>query len=120
VIQVATRKILSISIGELSTLCCAYMPFLINGGLFIASTEKYAMGAEVFLLLKLLDETERIPVAGRIAWLTPASCTKGRVDGRLMGIGIQFNDPEQKLKTHIETLLAAASRSEFSDSTQTL
>ena len=56
--------ILSISIKEVGVLYSAYMPFLENGGLFIPTRKQYELGDEVFVLLNLMDEPERIPLAG--------------------------------------------------------
>ena len=47
------------------------MPFIKNGGLFIPTNKKYNIGDEVFMLLTLMDETEKLPVAGKIVWVTP-------------------------------------------------
>ncbi len=66
------QGILSLSIKEKSALYAAYMPFVTNGGLFIPTTRDYDLGQDVFILLNLMDDTERIPVAGKIIWKTPA------------------------------------------------
>ena len=47
------------------------MSFLQNGGLFVPTTRPYRLGDEVFLLLTLMDEPEKLPVAGRVVWITP-------------------------------------------------
>ena len=60
------QGILSLTIKDKSALYAAYMPFVKGGGLFIPTTKPYHLGDEVFLLLSLMDEAERIPVAGRI------------------------------------------------------
>ncbi|NKB31722.1 MAG: pilus assembly protein PilZ [Pseudomonadales bacterium] len=78
------------------------MPFLKCGGIFIPTNKTYEVGNEVFMLLKLLEEPEKIPVAGTVVWVTPA-----RAQGtRVRGIGIQFNDPEGAAKAKIENVLA--------------
>lgn len=66
--------ILSLNIKDKSVLYAAYMPFIKNGGLFIPTNKSYRLGDEVFMLLNLMDEAEKIPVAGKVAWITP----KGR------------------------------------------
>ena len=60
------QGILTVSIKDKSALYAAYMPFVINGGLFIPTNRDYEMGQEVFLLLNLMEETERIPIVGKI------------------------------------------------------
>ena len=52
-------------------LYAAYMPFIKNGGLFIPTNKSYKLGDEVFMLLNLMDEQEKIPVAGKVVWITP-------------------------------------------------
>lgn len=102
----ATRQpgqgILSLSIREKAVLYAAYMPFIRNGGLFIPTTREYEIGNEVFMLLRLLDEEEKLPVAGRVIWITPARAQSNRA----AGIGVQFNDPDGVAHQRIEKLLA--------------
>ncbi len=57
--------ILSLTIKDKSVLYAAYMPFIKNGGLFIPTNKSYKLGDEVFMLLNLMDEAEKIPVAGK-------------------------------------------------------
>lgn len=96
----AKQGILSLSIKDKAVLYASYMPFLKNGGLFIPTARHYEIGDELFMLLKLLDDGERIPVAGTVVWITPAHAQ----DNRAEGIGIQFKDTQVRRK--IETLLA--------------
>ena len=46
------------------------MPFVKNGGLFIPTNSNYRLGDEVFMLLNLMGEEEKLPVAGRVIWMT--------------------------------------------------
>lgn len=62
--------ILSLTIKDKSVLYAAYMPFIRNGGLFIPTNKTYKLGDEVFMLLNLMDEPEKIPVAGKVVWIT--------------------------------------------------
>lgn len=57
--------ILSLTIKDKSVLYAAYMPFIRNGGLFIPTNKNYKLGDEVFMLLNLMEEPEKIPVAGK-------------------------------------------------------
>jgi type IV pilus assembly protein PilZ len=50
------------------------MPFVRNGGLFIPTAKSYKLGDEVFMLLNLMDEPEKIPVAGKVVCITPLFC----------------------------------------------
>jgi type IV pilus assembly protein PilZ len=57
--------LLTLTIKDKSALYLAYMPFVTNGGLFIPTGSTYRLGDEVFMLLNLMDENEKLPVAGR-------------------------------------------------------
>jgi type IV pilus assembly protein PilZ len=93
--------ILSISIKELSVLYSAYMPFVENGGLFIPTRKQYEMGDEVFILLGLMDEPERLPISGRVVWLTPSAAQGNRAQG----IGVQFTEKDNPARARIEKYL---------------
>jgi type IV pilus assembly protein PilZ len=102
------QGILSLSIKEKNALYMAYMPFVTNGGLFIPTTRNYEMDQEVFILLSLMEETERLPIAGRIVWKTPPGSVY-----RAAGIGVQFSDQDGGMvRNKIETYLAGALESE--------
>jgi len=60
------QGIINLSIKDKDTLYRAYMPFVENGGLFIPTIKKYELGDDVFILLNLMDDTERVPVAGKV------------------------------------------------------
>lgn len=94
--------ILSLSIKDKSVLHAAFMPFLKNGGLFIPTVRQYELGNEVFMLLKLMDEAERLPVAGTVVWITPPLAQGNRA----AGIGIHFKDADGRVRKKIENLLA--------------
>lgn len=83
----AQPGILTLNIKDKSALYVAYMPFVKNGGLFIPTNKEYRLGDEVFILLTLMDNPERLPVAGKVVWVTP----KGAQGKRLQGIGVQFS-----------------------------
>jgi len=105
----ARQGILSLTIKDKNALYAAYMPFVKNGGLFIPTTKRYKLGDEVFMLLSVMDETERLPVAGRIIWITPV----GAEGNRAAGIGVQFSDQDGGMaRNKIETYLAGALKSD--------
>jgi type IV pilus assembly protein PilZ len=105
----AKQGILSLTIKDKSALYAAYMPFIKNGGLFIPTPKPYRLGDEVFMLLTLMEEKERLPIAGRIVWVTP----KGAQGQRTTGIGVQFSELDKgQTRNKIETYLAAALKSE--------
>lgn len=99
---------LPLAIKDRALLQTAYMSFLRNGGLFIPTSRACRMGEELFLMLELLDEPERIPVTGKVVWITP----KGAQGGRMPGIGIEFSDPKSLARAKIEGYLAGVLKSD--------
>ena len=86
-----------------------YMPFIKGGALFVHTDKTYKLGDEVFLLVKLIDETEKYPIAGKVVWITP-SCAQG---GRAPGVGVQFVGTEgEEVRAKIETYLAGMQHSD--------
>ena len=104
----ARNGILSLTIKDKAVLYAAYMPYVQNGGLFIPTNKAYKLGDEVFMLLNLMDEPEKIPVAGKVVWVTP----KGAQGNRAAGIGVQFTDENNTAITKIENYLAGSLESD--------
>ena len=102
--------ILSLAIKDKGALYAAYLSFLKNGGIFIPTNKTYKLGDEVFMLLTLMDETEKMPVVGKVAWINPV----GTQGNRLVGIGVQFmGDQDGKvIRNKIEGYLAGAMKSD--------
>ncbi len=100
----ARQGILSLAVKDKNALFQAYMPFVKHGGVFVPTPKRYFIGDEVFLLLTLPDSAERLPVAGKVVWVTPA----GAQGNRAAGIGVQFAEtPEgEAVKNKVEVLLA--------------
>lgn len=104
----ARSGIMTLTIKDKAVLYAAYMPFIRNGGLFIPTQKNQKMGDEVFLLLNLMDEPEKIPVAGKVVWVTP----KGAQGNRQAGIGVQFNGEDETARNKIEAYLAGSLNSD--------
>ena len=102
--DVDQQSVLALTIQDKSVLYGAYMAFLRNGGLFVPTARTYRLGDEVFLLLTLMDEPEKLPVAGRVVWITP----EGAQGNRQAGIGIEFSDEDATITAKIETHLAGS------------
>jgi type IV pilus assembly protein PilZ len=97
---------LTLTIKDKAALYVAYMPFIKNGGLFIPTNKPYHIGDEVFILLNLLDQAERLPVSGKVVWITP----QGAQNKRSAGIGVQFNLQDGgSIQKKIETYIAGMS-----------
>jgi len=102
-------SVLSLAIKEKAALYAAYMPFLKNGGMFVPTTKPYKIGDEIYLILSLMDDPNKYPIAGKVAWITPA----GANHNKAQGIGVHFPADEagQKARLRIEEILGAALRS---------
>lgn len=99
------QGILSLTIKDKGALYAAYMPFIKNGGLFIPTNKQYKLGDEVFMLLTLMEESDKLPVAGKIVWVTPA----GAQGNKAAGIGVQFSEQDNgQTRNKIEGYLAGA------------
>ena len=100
----ARQGILSLAIKDKAALYNAYMPFIRQGGIFVPTARRYFIGDEVFLLLTLPESSERLPVAGKVVWVTPT----GAQGSRTAGIGVQFADSAEGegVRSRIETTLA--------------
>ena len=100
----ARQGILSLGIKDKAALYNAYMPFIRQGGIFVPTTRRYFIGDEVFLLLTLPDSSERLPVAGKVVWVTPT----GAQGNRAADIGVQFAETAEgeAVRSKIETILA--------------
>jgi len=105
----ARPGVLSLSIKEKSALYAAYMPYLKYGGIFIPTNKIYRIGDEVFMLLTLMTDPSKLPVAGRVVWITPA----GAQGGKTQGIGVEFaaNESGNAARNKIEGLLGGSLKS---------
>jgi type IV pilus assembly protein PilZ len=107
--QPARPSVLSLAIKEKAALYAAYMPFLKHGGMFVPTAKPYKIGDEIYLILALMDDPNKYPIAGKVAWITPA----GANNNKAQGIGVHFPDDEtgHRAKLRIEEILGAALRS---------
>ncbi|MCC5958882.1 MAG: PilZ domain-containing protein [Ectothiorhodospiraceae bacterium] len=105
-----TRQgILSLTIKDKQALYAAYIPYIKNGGLFVPTNNSYRLGDEVFMLLSLMDEAEKLPVVGKVVWITP----KGSQGNRTAGVGLQFSEKDgAPARSKIENYLAGALESD--------
>lgn len=112
----ARPSVIQLVFREKGALYAAYIPILTDGGLFVPTTREYKLGEDIYLLLSLPDDPQRYPVAGKVAWITPANASAGRTQG----VGVRFPNDEKTrvLKLRIEEILGTALSS--SRPTQTL
>ncbi len=104
-IAAAKQGILSLNLADPADLHRHYMPFVQGGGLFVPTLKKYQLGDEVFLLVNLKEGNERLPVPGKVCWVTPG----GSQGSRKTGIGIAFSKSGdgETARTKLESILAA-------------
>lgn len=102
-------SVLSLNINSKSALYAGYMPHLKNGGIFIPTSRNYKLGDEVFMLLSLMDDPAKLPIAGTVVWITPA----GAQNSKAQGIGVHFNADESGVdaRRKIEGLLGGVMQS---------
>lgn len=98
-------SVIQLAIKEKAALYAAYVPLFSEGGIFIPTSRDYKLGDDVYVLLSLPDDAQRYPVAGKVAWVTPAKAASNRTQG----VGIQFPKDEKSklLKLKIEEILGA-------------
>ncbi|MEO7743053.1 MAG: PilZ domain-containing protein [Usitatibacter sp.] len=105
----ARPGVFTLVIRSKSALYAAWIPLLKGGGIFLPSNRSHALGDEILILLTLLEDPNKIPLQGNVAWINPAHSTGNRPQG----IGVQLNDSEagRDLKKRVEGLLAGALQS---------
>ncbi|MDB5891783.1 MAG: type pilus assembly PilZ [Polaromonas sp.] len=106
----ARPSVVQLAIKEKAALYAAYIPLFKEGGVFIPTARDYKLGADVYVLLTLPEDTQRYPVAGKVAWVTPARASGNRTQG----VGVRFPSDEKSrtLKLKIEEILGAHLASE--------
>ena len=99
-------SVIQLVFREKGALYAAYIPAFTEGGLFVPTTREYRLGDDIYLLLSLPDDTQRYPVAGKVAWITPANASGGRTQG----VGVRFPNDEKTraLKVKIEEVLGTS------------
>lgn len=96
-------SVIQLAVKEKAALYAAYIPLFSEGGIFIPTQRDYKLGDDVYVLLSLPDGPERHPVAGKVAWITPAKASNNRTQG----IGIRFPEGarSQALRQKVEQIL---------------
>ncbi len=101
----ARPSVVQLAIKEKAALYAAFIPLFKEGGVFIPTTREYQLGADVYVLMTLPEDTQRYPIAGKVAWVTPARAAGNRTQG----VGVRFPNDEKSrlLKLKIEEILGA-------------
>jgi type IV pilus assembly protein PilZ len=109
-------SVIQLVFREKGALYAAYIPAFTDGGLFVPTTREYTLGDDIYLLLSLPEDPQRYPVAGKIAWITPANASGGRTQG--VGVRFPADEKTRLLRLRIEQILGTNISS--SKPTQTL
>ena len=64
------------------------------------TNRSYKLGDDVFVLLELLEQSEPIPLAAKVVWVSPPGSNTYE-----QGIGVQLGDDNRELMNRIETQL---------------
>ncbi|HWK52884.1 MAG TPA: PilZ domain-containing protein [Hyphomicrobiales bacterium] len=96
------HDMLRLHIADHAALHDAYMDFIADGGLFVPTARDYALGDRVFVLLRLFDDPEPLPLATTVVWLTPHHAQSQRAQG----IGLRFDATDNPARARIEHCLA--------------
>ena len=99
----ARPSVIQLVFREKGALYAAYIPAFTDGGLFVPTTREYNLGDDIYLLLSLPEDPQRHPVAGKIAWITPANASGGRTQG--VGVRFPADDKTRLLRVKIEQIL---------------
>jgi type IV pilus assembly protein PilZ len=102
----ARPSVVQLAIKEKAALYAAYIPLFAEGGIFIPTSREYRLGDDVYVLLTLLDDPQRYPVAGKVAWITPARAAGNRSPG--VGIRFPADEKSRELKARIEEALGSS------------
>lgn len=103
----ARPSVIQLAIKERPALYAAFIPYFAEGGIFIPTTREYRLGDDVYLLLTVMDNPQRYPIAGKVAWITPANAAGNKTQG----IGVRFPSDEKakQLRQVIEDILGPIS-----------
>jgi type IV pilus assembly protein PilZ len=108
-------SVIQLAIKDKSALYAAYMNTFTEGGIFIPTARDYRLGDFVYVLLTLPDDPQRYPVAGKVAWVTPAKSAGGRTQG--VGVLFPKDEKSRALKAKIEEVLSSHLSSDRSTQT---
>ncbi len=103
-------SVIQLAIKEKAALYAAYIPLFSGGGIFIPTNREYKLGDDVYVLLTLPNDPQRYPVAGKVAWVTPARAAGNRTQG--VGIRFPVDEKSKLMRLKIEEALGGLLASE--------
>ena len=105
--------LIHVNIPDRATLQASYMSFVQGGGLFIPSRENVSLGDEVFVLATLPDQTLKIPLTGKVIWIS-----RKQAGIKPQGFAIQLSGERGAYyKVEAEKILAGSMSSDRSNFT---
>lgn len=107
--EISRPGVFTLVIRSKAALYAAWIPLLKGGGIFLPSSRSHSLGEEVLVLLTLLDDPNKIPLQGTVAWINPAHAAGNRPQG--IGVQIQDSEAGRELRKRVEGLLAGALQS---------
>jgi len=107
--EVTRPGVFTLVIRSKAALYAAWIPLLKGGGIFLPSAKSHSLGEEVLVLLTLLDDPNKIPLQGSVAWINPAHSAGNRPQG--IGVQLQDGDVGRELRKRVEQMLAGALQS---------
>jgi type IV pilus assembly protein PilZ len=102
-------QVLSLTIKEKAALYAAYMPWIKHGGIFVPTNRTCNLGDDIYLLLTLMDDTSKLPISGKVVWVTPVNTDSSKVQG--VGVAFPANEVGQIARNKIESLLGSSLKS---------
>lgn len=95
--------IITCNITDTTMLYSSYLPFVVNGGIFVPSARPHQIGEDVFVAFTLPGSPDRYPLNGKVIWINHKS-----MGSRPAGFAIQFgSDPNStRMRNEVERLLA--------------
>ena len=105
--------LIHVHIPDRATLQASYMHFVQDGGLFIPSRESVTLGEEIFVLATLPEQTLKIPLTGKVIWIS-----RKQAGIKPQGFAIQLSgELGIYYKTEAEKILAGSMSSDRSNFT---
>jgi type IV pilus assembly protein PilZ len=118
VVLITNTPIISVHIDNLKILKAAYMPFLINGGLFLTvklteQEQLYEFKQSVCLILQFFTEPKKYFCITTVAWLSPGHL----YSDKSKGIGLHFDRQDSDVRLLIESKLSTVRTTAVSSQT---
>jgi type IV pilus assembly protein PilZ len=90
-----------------AVLHASYLPFVVGGGLFVASQQAVKLGQEVLVIATLLEQPNKYALKSKVIWIAP------KPNGsKPQGFAIQLiGEKGLEFKLHVEQILLGLSHS---------